>query len=139
METLEFEKVQPQLQEFLNNLLRAARFHLKCRVERGPAAGTEHGLAEDPEIVVQFDGEDLDLLLGRGAELLFALEHLGAKLLKLPSEEQYRISFDSHDYKSLHEKELRLMAATAAERVGQTGAPFAMSPMNASAASCISP
>jgi spoIIIJ-associated protein len=122
METLEFEKVQPRLQEFLTNLLRTARFNLKCRVERGPADG--------PEIVVQFDGEDVDVLLGRGAELLSALEHIGAKFLRLPSEEQYRISFDCHDYKSLHEQELQLMAATVAERVGKTGAPFSMSPMN---------
>ena len=128
METLEFEKVQPRLQEFLNNLLRTAHFHLKCRVERGAAGGPEP--AGGPEIVVQFDGEDVDLLLGRGAELLSALEHIGAKFLKLPSEEQHRISFDCRDYKSQHEQELRLMAATAAERVGRTGSPFSMSPMN---------
>jgi spoIIIJ-associated protein len=121
-ERLDVEKVRPQLEEFLGRLLRAARIHLKFRIEPGPADG--------PEILVQFDGEDVDLLLGRGAELLVALEHLSAKFLRLPAEEQYRISFDCHDYKSLHEDELRLMATTAAERVSRTGAPFAMNPMN---------
>jgi spoIIIJ-associated protein len=122
MEPLDFETVQPRLEDFLRGLLRAGRFNLKFRIERGTPDGAE--------ILVQFDGEDVDLLLGRGAELLSALEHLGTKVLHLPAEEQYRISFDCHDYKSLHEEELRLMAATAAERVSRTGAPFALSPMN---------
>ena len=122
MPTLDFEQVRPKLEQFLNELLRAGRFQLKFRVEPGPPVGAE--------ILVQFDGQDVDLLLGRGAEMLAALEHLAAKFLRLTSEEQHLLSFDCQDYKSLHEAELRLMAATAAERVIRTGASFALSPMN---------
>jgi spoIIIJ-associated protein len=122
MEPLDFEKVRPGLEEFLRGLLRAGRFNLKFRIEPGTPGGAE--------IRVEFDGEDVDILLGRGAELLVALEHIASKFLRLPSEEQYRISFDCHDYKSLHEEELRLMAATAAERVSSTSTPFALNPMN---------
>jgi spoIIIJ-associated protein len=122
MPPLDLETVRPILDQFLNDLLRTARFHLKFRIEPGPPDGAD--------ILVQFDGEDVDLLLGRGAELMAALEHIAAKFLHLPSEEQYRLSFDCRDYKSLRDAELRLMAATAAERVARSSAPFAFNPMN---------
>jgi len=122
MPTLDFESARPKLEQFLGELLRAGRFHLKFRIEPGPPEGAE--------VVAQFDGEDVDLLLAHGAEMLSALEHLAAKFLRLPPEEQSRISFDCRDYKSLHEEELRLMASTAAERVARTSAPFAFNPMN---------
>jgi len=124
MPALDFEKVRPQLDEFLHNLLRAGRFHLKFQIEAGP--GQDGG----PEVLVLLDGEDADLLLARGGEMLAALEHIAAKFLRLSLEEQGLLSFDCQDYKSLHEQELRLMAETAAERVTRTGQPFALNPMN---------
>ena len=122
MPTLDLEKVRPQLDAFLRELLRAGRFQLKFELRPGPGVG--------PEILVEFDGEDSDLLLARGGEMLAALEHLGAKILHLSIEEQSLLSFDCHDYKSLHEEELRLMAATAAERVARSSSPFSLNPMN---------
>jgi spoIIIJ-associated protein len=122
MPTLEFEKVRPQLDQFLRDLLRAGRFQLKYRIEPGRGEG--------PEVLVNLTGEDADLLLTRGGELLAALEHLAAKTLRLPLEQQGLLSFDCDDYRTLHEDELRLMAATAAERVERSSAPFALSPMN---------
>lgn len=122
MAELDFEKLRPQLDRFLKELLRAGRFQLKYRIEPGGGEG--------PEILVQFHGEDADLLLTRGGELLMALEHLGAKALRLSQEQQHLLSFDCNDYKSLHVEELRLMAQTAAERVVRSQTPFAFNPMN---------
>lgn len=122
MPTLDFEKAKSQLEEFLRGLVLAGRFHLKFQI--GPGRG------DGAEVLVQFDGEDSDLLLARGGEVLSALEHLGTKVLRLPVEEQSLISFDCHDFKRLREGELRLMATTAAERVVRSSAPFALSPMN---------
>jgi spoIIIJ-associated protein len=122
MPTLDFEKVRPQLDEFLGGLLRAGRFQLKYRIEPG--------LGDGPEIVVNLDGQDADLLLARGGEMLAALEHLAAKFLHLSVEQQALLSLDCNDYKTLHEEELRLMATTAAERVAQSSSPFSLNPMN---------
>ncbi|MBI2818726.1 MAG: single-stranded DNA-binding protein [Acidobacteria bacterium] len=122
MPTLEFEKVRSQLDDFLGSLLRAGRFHLKFLIQAGRGDG--------PEVLVEMDGEDADLLLAHGGEMLAALEHLAAKFLHLSVEEQSLLSFDCHDYKTLHEEELRLMAATAAERVARSSSPFSLNPMN---------
>jgi spoIIIJ-associated protein len=122
MPLLEYEKARSQVDDFLKGLLLAGRFRLKYRIEKGLDSG--------PDILVNFDGEDTDLLLAHNGELLAAMEHLAAKALRLSIEEQSRLSFDCHEYKSLHEAELRLMAEAAAERVARSRVRFEMSPMN---------
>ena len=46
------------------------------------------------------------------------------------SDDHSRISFDANDYRLLRIEELRLSAATAADKVKRTGAPFRFNPMN---------
>jgi spoIIIJ-associated protein len=91
-----------------------------------PAAGD----FETPDVVVKFTGPDVDLLLGNRAELLLALEHVTMEVLRVPSEDHSRISFDANDYRLLRIEELRLSASAAAEKVKGTGVPFRFNPMN---------
>ena len=70
------------------------------------------------------------LLLANRAELLLALEHVTMEMLRMPSEDHSRISFDANDYRLLRIEELRLSATTAAEKVKRTGVPFRFNPMN---------
>ena len=127
MAMFELEEIRSELGPFLQQLLQAARFSLKFQIEpatfRDPETGT-------PEIVVNFSGQDTDMLLERGGELLAAIEHLAVKFLDLTPEERLSIAFDCDDYKSVRAEELRLTAATAAERVERTGQPFALNPMD---------
>ena len=85
---------------------------------------------ETPDMVVRFSGADVDLLLSNRAELLLALEHVTMEMLRMPSEDHSRISFDANDYRLLRIEELRLSAMTAAEKVKRTGVPFRFNPMN---------
>ena len=128
MTPLEIESVQAKLEPFLHQLLRAARFDVKFRIELGIQSEAETGA---PAILLNFSGPDSDLLLQRGGELLAALEYISTKFLRLSTEERAQLSFDCGDYKSLRVEELRLTAATAAERVERTGQPFALNPMDA--------
>ena len=128
MPTLEMEKIQPCLEPFLRQLLKAARLDLTFRIAPGQPGASEE---DAPELGVLFEGDDCDLLLQRGGEVLSALEHLAAKALHLTAEEQSQLVFDCQDFKALRVAELRLTAETAAERVERTGAPFALNPMNA--------
>jgi spoIIIJ-associated protein len=123
MSQLDIETVRSALENFLSGLLRAGRFHLRFRIE--PAEG------DSGEIRVLLDGEDADLLLQRGGELLTALEHVAARALRLTTEEQGHLLFDCQDFRALRVAELCLTAETAAERTERTGQPFALSPMNA--------
>ncbi|HEY2015027.1 MAG TPA: R3H domain-containing nucleic acid-binding protein [Bryobacteraceae bacterium] len=85
---------------------------------------------ETPDVVVKFTGHDVDLLLANRAEFLLALEHVTMEMLRMPSEDHSRVSFDANDYRLLRIEELRLSAVTAAEKVKRTGVPFRFNPMN---------
>src|SRR6185369_15294187 len=85
---------------------------------------------ETPDVMVKFTGADVDLLLSNRAELLLALEHVTMEMLRMPSEDHSRISFDANDYRLLRIEELRLSAVTAAEKVKRTGVPHRFNPMN---------
>src|SRR5262245_7881079 len=85
---------------------------------------------ETPDVVVKFTGPDVDLLLSNRAELLLALEHVTMEMLRMPSEDHSRISFDANDYRLPRIEELRVSAQTAAEKVKRTGQPFRFNPMN---------
>ena len=128
MAPLGIESIQSELEPFLRQLLRFARFDVKFQIEPATQQNAETGA---PEIVVNFSGPDVDLLLQRGGELLAALEYISVKFLRLAPEERLGIAFDCGDYKSLRVEELRLTAATAAERVERSGQPFALNPMDA--------
>ncbi len=102
---------------------------LKYRITAGPGAADPDGL-ESREIYVEMAGPDKNLLLERNAELLHAIEHIAAKVLRLEMDEHDKISFDSNGYKAMRARELRLLADTAAERVRSTGRPYLFSPMS---------
>ena len=92
---------------------------------------TADGDVETPDVMVKFTGSDVDALLSNRAELLLALEHVTMEMLRMPSEDHSRISFDANDYRLLRIEELRLSAMTAAENVKRTGTPFRFNPMGA--------
>jgi len=82
-----------------------------------------------PEITVELTGPDTPLLLARNGELLHAIEHIAAKILRLEPEEHDRISFDADGFKATRNRELDLMAEMAIQKVRATGLPFSFAPM----------
>ncbi len=121
------EEFAPKIDAFLKMLLNGAGLQLTYLIRTGKSMNPE---IENPEIVVDFDGPDVDLLLNNRAELLLAIEHVTMEVLRVPSEDHSRISFDANSYRVLRIEELRISAAAAAERVKTSGAPFRFNPMN---------
>ena len=116
-----------RIDQFLRPTLRNAGFKVNYETQDVEAPGDAF---ETPDMVVRFSGADVDLLLANRAELLLALEHVTMEMLRMPSEDHSRISFDANDYRLLRIEELRLSAMTAAEKVKRTGVPFRFNPMN---------
>jgi spoIIIJ-associated protein len=117
----------PRIGGFLDTVIGDARFDLSFEITPGQHS---HPDLEDPDIVVKFSGQDVDLLLANKAELLLVLEHLTMEMLRMPGEDHSLVRFDANDYRILRIEELRLSAMTAAEKVKRTGAPFHFNPMN---------
>jgi spoIIIJ-associated protein len=121
------EDVGPKVEQFLRPLLKAAGLALDFKIGDGSHIDPSF---EQPDVTVDFDGRDLDVLLANKGELLLALEHVTLEALRARPEEHSRLLFDANEYRLLRVEELRLSAETAAERVKRTGVPFKFNPMN---------
>jgi spoIIIJ-associated protein len=120
------EKFGPRINAFLDMICRRSSLELRYEVREGRAT---HPEIENPELVVRFTGNDVDVLLANRAELLLALEQLTLELLRMPSEHHSLLCFDANDYRMMRMEELHMTALAAAERVKKTRMPFFFSPM----------
>lgn len=111
----------------MSAIIRNAGFELRLQVTK---AGNLHPDFENPEIVVQFSGRDVDILLANKAEVLLAMEQLTMEMLAMTADEHSLLQFDANDYRALRIEELRMSAVMAADRVKRTHVPFEFSPMN---------
>lgn len=118
---------EARIEEFLDMVLDDADLDLTYDISGGEDL---HPDFENPDFVVRFEGEDVDVLLGGKAEALLALEHLTMEALGMSSDEHSRLCFDANDHRVLRVQELRMSAEAAADRVRKTGQPFHFSPMN---------
>jgi spoIIIJ-associated protein len=116
-----------RIKEFLDTLLASSGLSLDFTML---AADPQARSASAPEISVEFTGRDAGMLTARNGELLHAIEHLAAKVLRLEPEEHDRISFDAENFKVLRNRELQMIAEAGAERVRATNRPYAFPPMN---------
>jgi spoIIIJ-associated protein len=114
---------------FLKILTTTGGLRLKYRIIAGAGARDPDGL-EAREIYVEMAGPDAVLLTQRGGELLRALEHIAAKIVRLEAEEHDIVSFDANNFKALRARELKLAAETAAERVRGSSQPYSFAPMS---------
>jgi spoIIIJ-associated protein len=118
-----------KINEFLQAVVTHGGLRLKYRIVVDPPVAQDRDW-EKPEILVDFSGPDSALLLDRGGELLRALEHIALEMLRLPSGEHEKVSFDCRNHRSQRIQELRTAANVAAEKVRRTGAPYHFSPMS---------
>ena len=111
--------VETKVVEFANRILSAGGFDLTAEAE--PA---------EPGFKVQIFGDDVSVLLARNAEMLDALEYVCNRIFNREPGNDNRIVFDSGNYRARREKELRLMAEKAAEKVRTSHMPFSFDPMS---------
>lgn len=122
------EKYIESLQSLLHEWIKAGPFQLNFSVHKAPTQGDD---PDTPEYVVDFSGPDADLLLEKNATLLHAFEYVALKCVRLEEDQFRRIAFDSGDWRRTRLEELRMIARVAAQRVIDSGDPFALNPMNA--------
>jgi spoIIIJ-associated protein len=101
---------------------------LKYRITAGAGAADPDGV-ERRQIYVECRGHDVPLLLARDGELLYALEHIAAKMLRLESEDFDLISFDADGFKAARTRTMREAASAAVDHVRASGEPHRFQPM----------
>lgn len=81
------------------------------------------------KLFVEFTGPDTPVLTTHNGEVLNALEHIAAKILRLEPEAHDQVSFDADHFKADRDRQMRESAAAAIERVQATGRPHAFASM----------
>lgn len=120
--------MRPQLEAFLRPLIDAAGFQLKIEVQN--TAGHLDRDYENPDLVVDFSGPDMGLLLENKAELLRAIEQVTLEVIGLDHDSQDKILFDCQEHRMMRFAELGLAAQAAAEKVKRTGVPYPFGTMS---------
>ncbi len=117
-----------KISELLNGIILAGDFRLRYKIFVDPPVAESD--FDKPVIKVELSGSDGALVLERGGELLRAFEHVALEMLRLGSDEHDQVIFDCQNFRSARQKELRLSANVAADRVRESGMPYAFAPMS---------
>ncbi|HXZ33263.1 MAG TPA: R3H domain-containing nucleic acid-binding protein [Terriglobales bacterium] len=118
-----------KIDELLRAIVSLGGLRLKYRITVDPPPPEERDW-ERPQILVELSGPDSTLLLERGGELLRGIELLAIEMLRLPSNEHEKVSFDCMNQRAMRIEELRMAATVAAEKVRNTGVPYEFAPMS---------
>jgi len=114
------EDVSRQAADFLAEVFRLSGLRLDVRVKQGQIGP-----------ILDFEGDDAELLQSQTGELLEAIQHLVNQVYLRNLEGSARLVCDVHGFRATREAELRAMANHAANRVRKTGLPFTFEPMSA--------
>ena len=125
----DLQQAAEKVASFMRALTTTGGMRLKFRITAG-AGAQDPGRFERRDIFVECKGPDADLLTENDGELLRALEHVSAKMLRLESEEHDRVSFEANGFKAARAKAVRDLAESAMEEVEESGAPHHFAPMN---------
>lgn len=118
-----------KISELLNGIITHGDLRLKYKILVDPPSSGEEP-SQRPQILVEIGGADSPLVLERGGELLRAFEHVALEMLRLAPDEHDHVLFDCQNFRAARLKELRLAASVAADRVRQSGSPYAFAPMS---------
>jgi spoIIIJ-associated protein len=116
--------MKDEIKAFVERLNETAGFEL--------AVAVEDSTDDSGDFRVVLSGPDRGLLLGRGAELLDAIEYVTNRAFGKQMRHDAKIVFDSGNYRSVREQELRMMAGMAAERVRGSRTAFTFEAMTPS-------
>lgn len=117
-----------KIESLVGDIIQNGGFDLKATVRRhDPGAEESAGVG----VIVEFEGQDSDLLLEKNATLLDAMEYVVLKAVHVGEDLYGKISFDCKDWRRVRTEELKLTAEMAARQVIESGSPFSLSPMSA--------
>ncbi len=113
--------------EVLAELLAQMKIKATIRAERAQAASPD----EDPPWVLNIQGADLGVLIGRRGETLNALQYITRLIVSREIQRRANIVVDVEGYKARREEALRRLAVRMAEQARRLGKTIVLEPMPA--------
>jgi len=125
----ELQQIQETARQALAGLL--AHMSIKAEVIVKPPTGLLAEESRPKPIVLDIEGEDLGVLIGRRGETLAALQYLVRLIVNHKTRRWVNIVVDVEGYKERRERQLRQLAERTAERVASTQKSVVLEPMPA--------
>lgn len=88
--------------------------------------------AEEKQIMVNIEGDDLSILIGRRSETLNALQYISSLIVGKELEHWVPLQIDVQGYRTRRERQLKQLAHRMAEQAVHTGKRQVLEPMSAS-------
>jgi spoIIIJ-associated protein len=103
---------------------------MKIKAQVSAKYGESDGVGEAP-VMVDINGDDLSVLIGRRAETLNALQYILALIISKEASRWVQVSVDVEGYRARRERQLRQLARRMAEQAIRTGKRQLLEPMSA--------
>lgn len=107
--------------DFLDRLFKAMQVDVKSNVEFDE---------ESKNMNINFDGEDMGLLIGKRGQTLDSLQYIISLVVNKESDSYIRIKVDTENYRERRKATLENLAKNLAYKVKRTRRPVALEPMN---------
>jgi len=114
------EFVENEVTEFLQGLMN----HIGIKESTVKAANTDNGL------LVNLEGNDMGILIGRRGETLDAVQYLASLVYNKDKEDYHRVTVDTENYRKKRENTLIRLAKKKAGQVAKTGKKVVLEPMS---------
>ncbi|GAP11338.1 predicted RNA-binding protein [Bellilinea caldifistulae] len=105
------------------------KMHLKARLKASMLPPQDEN--DQPTVMVEVQGEDLSILIGRRSETLNALQYITSLILSKEVGHWVPLIIDVQGYRARRERQLRVLARRSAEQVVHTGRKITLEPMPA--------
>ncbi len=105
------------------------KMHLKARLRAQMLPPQDEN--DQPVVMVEVQGEDLSILIGRRSETLNALQYITSLILSKEVGRWVPLMIDVQGYRARRERQLRVLARRTAEQVVHTGRKVSLEPMPA--------
>lgn len=105
------------------------KMHLKARLKATMLPPQDEN--DQPTVMVEVQGEDLSILIGRRSETLNALQYITSLILSKEVGRWVPLIIDVQGYRARRERQLRVLARRSAEQVVHTGRKITLEPMPA--------
>ncbi|MBF8283093.1 MAG: hypothetical protein HW378_2008 [Anaerolineales bacterium] len=106
-----------------------AKMKIKAEVRASWGAPQEPG--EAPQLLLDVQGNDLGMLIGRKGETLAALQYIVRLIISKQLNQAVSLAVDVEGYRQRREQQLRRMAQRVAEQAVQRGRTMTLEPMPA--------
>lgn len=108
---------------------RAARMLTEMMGHMGIEGTTKVVEEDEAQALIDIQGDELGLLIGKHGQTLAAVQHLLGLMANRGEEQRKRVILDAQGYRERREESLRHLALASARRAKQTGEPVTLDPL----------